>query len=187
MPRPKTLSDAVVLDAAHRLIHEAGPDALTFARLAGVCGLSSSTLVQRFRSKAGLVEGTLLYAWDRLDAKTAALAAKVPKTPEGAIQLLVGLSKDYGDIERYADGLLVLREDLRNPTLRARGTAWKKALSGALEACFAQASHAPEGIGLMMASHWQGSLLWWSFDPHQDVEHYVQASLRRFVTALVRP
>ena len=187
MPRPKTQSDADVLAVAHRLIHERGPDALTFASLARACGLSASTLVQRFGSKAGLVQSALLHAWDRLDEKTARLAAAAPKTPEGAIALLVALSCDYGDIETYAEGLLVLREDLRDPALRARGAAWKEALCRALDACFAQVPHAPQGIGLLLASQWQGSLLWWSFEPREDVERYVEASLKRFVAALVRP
>jgi AcrR family transcriptional regulator len=186
MPRPKTLPDHEVLAAAHRLMHAHGPDALTFARLAKACGLSASTLVQRFGSKAGLVQNTLLHAWDRLDAKTAGLAAAVPKTPGGAIEFLVALSRDYGEIEAYAEGLLVLREDLRDPALRARGAAWKEALSGALESCFAEVSHAPQGIGLLMASQWQGSLLWWSFDPQGDVKSFVKDSLNRFVSAIVK-
>src|SRR5690348_16038449 len=125
MPRPKTLSDEEVLKAAHRLIHARGPEDLTFARLGRECGLSAATLVQRFASKAGLIQATLLHAWDGLDAKTASLAARVPKTQAGAIALLVGLSRNYGGIEAYANGLLVLREDLRDPALRARGAAWK--------------------------------------------------------------
>ncbi len=165
MPRPKTQSDEVVLEAAHRLIHERGPEALTFESLARACGLSPATLVQRFKSKAGLKQSALMYAWDRLDEKTASLAASVSKTPDGAVELLVGLSRNYGDIETYAEGLLVLREDLRDPALRARGAAWKAALSGALDDCFAKVAHAPPGIGLLIASQWQGSLLWWSFDP----------------------
>lgn len=187
MPRPKTLADEDVLEAAHKLIHERGPDALTFASLAQACGLSPSTLVQRFKSRAALVQSALLHAWDRLDEKTAKLAATVPKTPDGAIQFLVSLSKDYGGIESYADGLLVLREDLRDPALRARGAAWKKALSSALEDCFARVPHAPRGIGLLIASQWQGCLLWWGFDPKGDLERFVEDSLRRFVAAIVEP
>src|SRR5690242_20787799 len=114
MPRPKTLSDLEVLKNAHRLIHQLGPDALTFASVAEACGLSAATLVQRFGSKADLIRSTLLYGWDRLDEKTARLAAEVPKKPRGAIRLLVGLSGDYGGIEAYAEGLLVLREDFRD-------------------------------------------------------------------------
>lgn len=184
MPRRKTLSDEEVLVAASRLLHEHGPDVLTFESLGRACGLSPATLVQRFRTKAKLKQATLLHAWDGLDAKTAALAASTPKTPEGAIELLVGLS-DYGGIETYAEGLLVLREDLRDPVLRARGAAWKAALSAALDERFAGIAGVPRGIGLLMASQWQGSLLWWGFDPQGRVEDFVAAGLRGFVAALV--
>jgi AcrR family transcriptional regulator len=181
MPRPKTISDEDVLDVAHRLIHEHGPDALTFAAVAKACGLSGATLVQRFKSKAELVRSTLLRAWDLLDEKTASLAASVPKTPEGAIELLVELSGDYGGIEAYANGLLVLREDLRDPVLRARGAEWKASLSAALNDCFARLPNAPQDVGLLLATQWQGSLLWWSFDPQGKVEHHVATSLRHFM------
>jgi AcrR family transcriptional regulator len=187
MPRPKTLSDEDVLQAALGVIHEQGPEALTFARMAQVCGLSSSTLVQRFKSKAGLIQSTLLHAWERLDEKTAKLAARAPKTADGAVELLVALSRDYGGIEAYAEGLLLLREDLRDPALRVRGALWRDALCGALDECFTRVPPAPPGIGLLMASQWQGSLLWWSFDPQGDVASFVEDSLRRFVAALIAP
>lgn len=180
------LPDQDVLKVAHALMHERGPEALTFAALGQACGLSASTLVQRFKAKEKLIQATLLFAWDELDAKTAALAAKTPKTPAGAIKLLAGLSGTYGGIEAYASGLLVLREDVRDPVLRARGSAWKAVLSAALDTCFAETPQTPRGIGLLLATHWQGSLLWWSFDPSQDVAAYVEASLKRFVAALMR-
>ena len=185
MPRPKTLPDTDVLESAYRLMHRAGPEALTFSALAQASGLSASTLVQRFKGKSELVHNTLSYAWDRLDEKTAALSAKVPRTTEGAIQLLTLLSKDYGGIDAYADGLLILREDLRNPTLRARGAKWKAVLCQALEDCFAGTPRAPKGIGLLMVSQWQGSLLWWSFDPQGRVDDYVEENLTRFVAAIM--
>ena len=187
MPLPKTRSDEEVLKAAHRLMHERGPEALTFASVAEACGLSSATLVQRFGTKAGLKRSTLLHAWDTLDEKTSRLAVETAKTPAGAIELLVALSRDYGGIEAYAEGLLVLREDLRDPALRARGAAWKARLSGVLDDCFAKVRRAPRGIGLLMASQWQGSLLWWSFDPRGKVEEHVEASLRQFVSAILGP
>ncbi|MGE0242086.1 MAG: TetR/AcrR family transcriptional regulator, partial [Parvibaculaceae bacterium] len=94
------------------------------------------------------------------------------------------LSGDYGEIETYAEGLLILREDLRDPVLRARGTAWRHALSRALDRCFADVPSAPKDVGLLMASHWQGSLLWWGFEPEDAVAQYVEAGLRRFVAAI---
>jgi AcrR family transcriptional regulator len=185
MPRPKTLPDSAVLKAAYMLVHQRGPDALTFSTLAQACGLSASTLVQRFKSKADLVRSALSYAWDGLDEKTASFSAKAPKTPDGAVQLLTLLSKDYGEIEAYADALLILREDLRDPALRARGAKWKAVLTRALEECFSAVPHAPPGIGLLMASQWQGSLLWWSFDPKGRVEQYVEDNLEKFVSAII--
>lgn len=186
MPRPKTQTDADVLETAHRLIHEEGPQALTFARLAQHCGLAPATLVQRFKTKEGLKQATLLHAWDKLDARTAELADQLPKTPTGAVRLLAALSGSYGGIETYANGLLVLREDLRDPVLRARGAAWRRALSTALDRCFAGIARAPRDMGLLMASHWQGSLLWWGFEPAENVRHYVETSLKRFVAAMMR-
>ncbi|MEQ9811235.1 MAG: TetR family transcriptional regulator [Azospirillaceae bacterium] len=191
MPRPKSLSDREVLETANRLLHAHGPEGLSFGKLARACGLSSSTLVQRFANKDGLMRATLMHAWDGLDARTASLAARLPRSPEGAVRLLVALSQDYGDIERYADNLLILREDLRDPVVRARGKAWKGALSAVLEDCFAgQPGMVPgvvPGIGLMLAAQWQGALLWWSFDPEGPVERFVEARLRAFVAALTGP
>jgi AcrR family transcriptional regulator len=184
VPRPKTISDAHVLETAHRLIHEHGPDRLTFARLAAACGLSSATLVQRFATKADLIQRTLLHAWDQLADKTLQVAAAAPLTPAGAIEILVALSSDYGGIESYARGLLVLREDVRDPVLRARGAAWYTVLSSLLDDCFAASPSAPRDIGRLLAAQWQGLVLWWSFDPREDVSSYVERSLHRFVAAL---
>ena len=184
MPRPKTLPDQDVLAIAYGLMHREGPEALTFSALSQACGLSASTLVQRFESKAALLRSVLSYAWDGLDEKTAALSARAAKTPDGAVALLTMLSQSYGDIEAYADALLILREDLRDPALRARGATWKAALSAALEECFAGTRGAPKGIGLLMATQWQGALLWWSFDPRGRVEDYVEENLKRFVAAI---
>lgn len=186
MPRKKMLSDKDVLAMAHRLMHEAGPEALTFDALAKACGLSPATLVQRFKTKAGLKRATLMQAWGQLDERTAGLADSLPKTPDGAVGMLVALSGSYGGIEAYAEGLMVLREDFRDPDLRARGAAWKEALSAALDERFADVSGAPRDIGLLLATHWQGSLLWWGFDPKEQIGAYVQRVLERFIADVVR-
>src|SRR5690242_11281537 len=118
MPRPRTLSDEQLLSMVLDVIQSEGPDAATFAAVAKASGLSGSTLVQRFATKAGMLRAALLHAWDRLDAETARLAETLPKTAEGAIALLTGLSQDYGDNPvSYAEGLLLLREDFRDPVL----------------------------------------------------------------------
>ena len=186
MPRKKTLSDEEVLATAHRLMHETGPEALTFDSLARACGLSPATLVQRFKTKAGLKRAALLQAWDQLDEKTASLARSLPKTPDGAVEMLVALSGSYGGVEAYAEGLMILREDFRDPVLRARGAAWKEVLSAALGERLADIPGAPRDIGLLLATHWQGSLLWWAFEPAEEIDVYVGKTLGRFIADLTR-
>ncbi|TBY44348.1 TetR family transcriptional regulator [Rhizobium leguminosarum] len=184
MPRRRTLSDEQLLAMVLALIHAEGPDAATFAAVAKVSGLSGSTLVQRFTTKAAMLRAALLYAWDRLDAETARLAGSVAITPDGAVALLVGLSQDYGDnAAAYGEGLRVLREDFRDPVLRARGAAWGTALTAAVARCFASAG-APETIARLMLSQWQGSLTWWGFGAEGPVDKYVEVELRRFLAAV---
>lgn len=187
MPRPKSQSDEQVLDAALALVHSSGVDQLTFAALGDRCGLSAATLVQRFGTKPALTQRTLLHAWDKLGARTLELASSVPKTPDGAVELLVGLSRHDGDVEAYAEGLLILREDLRDPVLRNRGVAWEAALTTAIGECFASVPDAPSGIGFVLAAHWQGALTWWAFAPHRPLDDYLTESLRTLISMLLRP
>ncbi|MBB4168683.1 TetR family transcriptional regulator [Rhizobium sp. BK538] len=183
MPRPRTLSDEQLLDMVLGLIHAEGPDAASFGAVAKISGLSGSTLVQRFGTKAAMLRACLLRAWDRLDMETARLIRSVPTTPAGAIDLLAGLSKDYGcDAASYAEGLLLLREDLRDPALRARGAAWGKTLAAALDRCLHVQGRTP--LGRLMLSQWQGCLLWWGFEPQGSIEDYVRGELTQFLRSV---
>jgi AcrR family transcriptional regulator len=185
MPRPKLQSDEQVLDAALAIVRSGGVDSLTFAALAGGSGLSSATLVQRFGTKAALIQRTLLHAWDKLQARTLELASSVPRTPDGAVELLVGLSHYDGPVEDFAEGLLVLREDLRDPVLRRRGAVWETTLTTALNECFASEPGAPGGIGFALAAHWQGALIWWAFSAKQPLDDYLTSSLRTLIGLLL--
>lgn len=54
-PRPKTASDAEILDAAARVILRVGPTSLRLADVADEVGLAPATLLQRFKSKRALL------------------------------------------------------------------------------------------------------------------------------------
>ena len=131
MARPKTVSNDAILDATNLVMARLGPGGVTFASVSSQAGLSPATLVQRYGSKDGLLRAALLHAWDQLDAFTARGDASAALDPKGAVSLLVALS-DYGDHDQYAEGLLLLREDMRDPLLRARGESWGNALAQAL-------------------------------------------------------
>ncbi len=186
MPRPRSISDQIVLDQALVLMRRAGPKGVSFAALAQEIGLSPATLVQRFASKAGLLGATLAHAWAALEARTAAAATAVPRTPAGAVDLLVGLSGGYGDGDDYADGLLVLREDLIDPELRQRGAAWFETIAAHLGACLADADGPRPDLGRLMAAQWQGAVLLAGFDRRMPVAETVAQGLRAWCAAIGR-
>lgn len=175
MPRPKTKSDDEVLDAALTLLRDGR---LTFASVAAASGLSGATLVQRFGSKDELRRRALLLAWDRLLERTRGAIASAAKTPAGAVELLVELSGSYADFDRYAENLMILREDLRDPVLRARGAAWEIELIEALNACCGDES------GPLLAAHWQGAVTWWAFRPDDRLPEHLRESLTSLVARL---
>jgi AcrR family transcriptional regulator len=180
MPRPRTLTDAQILDAALVVARRAGVDRLTFAVVAGECGLSAATLVQRFGTVVNLRRQTLLRAWAQVEARTVELAEHLQSTPAGAVDLLVGLSAPYDtDIEEFAEGLLLLREDLRDPELRRRGASWKQTLVEVLAACFRGSPGAPADAADLLVTHWQGAVLWWAFAPEQDLREHLRERLTR--------
>jgi AcrR family transcriptional regulator len=186
VPRRKSLSDADLLDRVLTLIRRSGPQGVTFAAAAAETGLSGPTLVQRFGTRDGLLHAALLRAWDLLDERTEAAIAAEPATPAGAVAILVALSGDFGSGENYAEGLLVLREDLRNAELRARGDRWGKRLAEALGRCLGDSSGVRSDLGKLLASQWQGALLWWGFSRNGTPAEAVKDGLIAFCRAIGR-
>lgn len=176
MPRPKTVPDDELLAVALALVHRHGPAALTFATLAARIGLAGSTIVQRYGTKAELLQATLLYAWDRLDEATAAADAGASPDPAGVVDLLTALTARY-DPDDFADQLVVLREDLRDPALRARGAAWVTYLSNAIQRRLAVAPGGTDGLGELVVAHWQGTLTVWGFTRRAPLPDEVRRTL----------
>ncbi|WP_447931577.1 TetR/AcrR family transcriptional regulator [Sphingopyxis fribergensis] len=174
MGRRKLLSDAGVLDRLLTQLEKVGPDGLSFSVASRAAGLSPATLVQRFASRDAMIEAVLLHAWDKLDAQTSAADAGNPATPAGAIDLLMTLSPGQADV---ADGLLLLREDIRNPVLRARGAAWGSALAKALGRRLAVTAPEIERLGWQMAGVWQGAIIWRAFRHESEPANAIRAVL----------
>jgi AcrR family transcriptional regulator len=180
MPRNRTISDEALLDAALALVRELGPEALTFSNLASRVGLAASTIVQRFKTKPELLRASLLRAWDRLDDDTAAAIQTAPSGPGGVTEMLVRLSGQY-DAHDFADQLRVLREDLRDPVLTARGRAWLSTLADAIDA---RLPGAGGGVGMLILAHWQGTLTVWSFTRQEPVQAMVRRNLDELLNRL---
>lgn len=182
MARTKTVSDEAILDAAMALMVRAGPEAVTFAAVGREVGLSAATLVQRYASKAEFLRAVLLRAWDRLDEQTACLDESAALSPEGAVRMLLALFPVGEGESDYAEGLLILREDMRDPLLRERGACWGAALGRRL-------SDDPQRqpvLGRLMASQWQGAQLWWAFERQGDPATAIGGELRRWCDVVLK-
>ena len=186
MARPRTVSDEAILDAAFAVMQRGGgPEALTYASVGNAAGLSPATLVQRFGTRAQLLQAALLRLWDALDARTEAADREAPETPEGAVAMLVALSASSAEIEDYVEGLSLLREDMRDPQLRARGAAWGRVLAKALGRRLTEDAARQDVLGRLMASQWQGAQLWWAFSRDAAPAEAIARELRAWCAAVL--
>lgn len=181
MARTKSVPDEAVLDRLMAVVAEEGPDGLTFARAAKAAGLSAATLVQRYGSSQSMLEAVLLRAWDQLDAATRTADENAALTPQGAIDLLMALMPPDTADYNATDGLLLLREDIRNPVLRARGVAWGLYLADALGRRLSGDAAKAERLGWQMASIWQGAHIWWAFTRSEPPEIAIRRALMEWV------
>ncbi|MFC0011720.1 TetR/AcrR family transcriptional regulator [Devosia nitrariae] len=178
MVRKRSVSDEAILDAAMAVMVRSGPEAVTFASVGREVGLSAATLVQRFPTKVAFLRAALLRAWDQLDALTAELDAAMEISPEGAVAMLVAMFPTGEGETDYAEGLLILREDVRDPVLRARGTRWGEVLAKALGRRLTPDTATQDLLGRLMASQWQGAQIWWAFSRRGSAASFIGRELR---------
>ena len=162
MSRTRLRSDAELLAQIAGWIAREGPDRLTFARAAEITGLAAATLVQRFSTRDRLLQACLLQMWDELEAATAEADRRAALSEQGAVDLLLALSGGHEDADPDpGQGLLLLREDIRDPLLRARATRWHDQLLAALARRLGH--DRPELRARLLCSQWQGAIIWWNF------------------------
>ena len=74
-PRPRTVQDTAILDAAIVVLSRIGPEKMTLADVGGAVGLSAATLVQRFGSKRELMLALLRHVTGDIDTRFEAAIA----------------------------------------------------------------------------------------------------------------
>lgn len=187
MARQRTLPDELIVEAALSLMTRLGPDALTLAEVGGLVGLSAATLLQRFGSKDALKRAALEHAWDQLGQATLRADEEQPETFEGALAIIAALSPSSDPSPVFDGGLLLLREDLRDPVLRARGIAWLEMLSLALGRRLTREPTLRRRLGRQMVNQWQGAQIWWGFNRKGAPQDAIAADLRDWHAALNLP
>lgn len=169
MPRPKTVDDDTVLDAAMRVVDRAGPGGLTLASVAQEVGLSPATLVQRFASKRGLLLAIAQRAAVDGGAPLRAAAARHRSPLRALVAGLVDLSAAVASPEAMTNQLAFLQMDLGDPEFHAltltHTTAVRDAIAELLRAAIAAGELAEADAGRLaraVQTTYNGALITWA-------------------------
>lgn len=189
MPRKKTLSDEVVLDRALEVVRRRGPEGFTLADVARECGLSPSTLVQRFASKEALLEGALERASQRLERELMQPSPPGGST-QGLVEWLAQLAFPFRTRELLAAHLLLLRRDLSDAGLRRQARRQSQLLRDNIARKLGE--RAPtlpladrDALAGLIEAHWHGLILQWALAGRGTLRAWMQRGLDALLERVV--
>ena len=175
MARRKVISDESVLAAALRVMTAKGPSDFTLADIAAAAGIAPATLVQRFGDKRGLVVAA--FAQDN-EAFARALASLPPGSgAEAVIGVFRLLTPGIDDVGAFADQLLWLRQDMRDPDLNHLARERFRLLREAVAARLPPLPVPPGEAARLVEAQWQGALNQWGIAPEGRLVDFVTANL----------
>jgi AcrR family transcriptional regulator len=114
-PRPRTVDDAAILQAAATTISRLGPSTFTLADVAKAVQLSPATLVQRFGSKRGLMLALAEQGVAGVDACFAQVRDAHPRPLDALMAAATEMTHYVETPEERANHLSFLQIDLRDP------------------------------------------------------------------------
>jgi AcrR family transcriptional regulator len=185
MTRTKTISDEAVLAAAATVMFAKGPSEFTLADVAKAAGIAPATLVQRFGDKQGLVVAAIAQdnrAFERF-------LAELPRDVgvEAVIDLFARMFPGVGeDVGSFADQLLWLRQDMRDPDLNRLARARFAALRAAVAARMPPLPIPAEEAAWLVEAQWQGVLVQWGIFRQGPLADFVAQRLRAWFALVLR-
>jgi AcrR family transcriptional regulator len=114
-PRPRTIDDGAILEAAGRIISRHGPAKFTLADIGAEVGLSAAALVRRFGSKRGLMLALARGARDSVDACFVAVRQSHPSPLEAVLAAGTEMTRFVTSPDEMANHLAFLQTDLSDP------------------------------------------------------------------------
>ncbi|HEY2821436.1 MAG TPA: TetR/AcrR family transcriptional regulator [Candidatus Acidoferrum sp.] len=189
-PRPRETSDEEILAATGRVMQRLGPTQITLADVAKEAGVVPATLIQRFKSKRGLLLETCKTAPDAVPRQFAAARAKHSSPLAVLIELYADCSAFAPTPEAMANGLAYLQVDLTDPEFhaitlaqfRATREETQRLLDEAVTAGELADCDTEELAGLLQQLN-DGAMLSWAVYREGTLDRWV----RREVEALLRP
>lgn len=104
--------ESAVLDAADRLVADAGPAGLTIRRLATEAGVAPMSIYNRFDDKAGVLQALFTRGFEELDRHTKApVRPGADREPRAAAEQLRAAGRNYRAFARDSPGTYSLMFD----------------------------------------------------------------------------
>jgi len=189
-PRPRQTSDEEILAATARVMQRRSPTQLTLADVAREAGVVPATLIQRFRTKRGLLLAVCSTAPESVAQQFAAARAKHKSPLKTLIELYADCTSFAPTPEAMANGLAYLQIDLTDPDFHAITLAQFRALREQTRILLDQAVAARElrkcdtaKLARLIQHLNGGAMLAWAVYREGSVASWVRAEL----VALLRP
>lgn len=184
MPRPRTVPDSAVLEAAFRVVTRLGPGRLTLGDVAAECGLSPATLVQRFGTKRGLLLALAKSSSESTGACFAAVRA-AHKSPLAAILVAATeVARLVTTPAELANGMAFYQLDVSDPEFHSLAVSNSAGLHGGYRALVEEAVAAGElvpcdaaRLARTISALTAGSLLAWAIHQEGTAEAWVRADV----------
>ena len=187
-PRPRTVSDATIIEATARMISRVGPGRLTLADVGGEVGLAPATLLQRFGSKRGLLLALVEQSVQSVDARFASVRAACTSALAAAIAAAGEMAEHVRTPEELANNLAFFQIDLSDPDFHGLALEHSRRVRAGYEALLGEAIVGGELIECdtaALASALQavgsGSLLNWAIHRDGSVASWVRADLETLI------
>jgi len=192
MPRKRSVSDEVILDAALGLAETRGPAALTFSSLSAEVGLAPATLVQRFGSKRALMLAFAEHAASLARQPFEQARTQVAE-PLGALRTaLLIASRSTKGRQALTHSLAFLLEDLADEELRAhaaRHARWTEASIRELLDCAVErgelAAHDTARLARALQAAWNGAMIQWAIRGRGSLATWIAAVVDTLLEPLV--
>lgn len=189
-PRPRETSNEAILAATGRVMQRLGPTQITLADVAKEAGVVPATLIQRFKTKRGLLLATCRNAPDTVPRQFVEARAKHASPIAALIELYADCASFAPTPEAMANGLAYLQVDLTDPEFHAITLAQFRATREETRRLLDEAVAAGElrdcdtaELARLLQQLNDGAMLSWAVYQEGRVDEWV----RRQVEALLRP
>ena len=117
-PRPRTVDDSTILEAAVTVLGRIGPERLTLADVGSEAGLSAATLVQRFGSKRDLMLSVLKFAKDGFESRLQTAIDENESSIEAIFAAAMNRAGPFEEPEKVSNLFAFYLSDMRDPQFR---------------------------------------------------------------------